>query len=256
MANRFYEAQKMYNNRDFTFNSLSGLNEAASPQSKINIKGNLDDFTISTLYRNYEHIAHNLKVYPTITIYPRGYKLKGGMGGFYNPDNNHIDMVDHYYLIRILSHEMRHAFQYIYFPDLFFATEYRNAREYLNCDIERDARGYSLDYCTAREYWEEAAFIRDEEEEYELVIQNKLSPKDIGLNELYFKLNPAVASSVPRDYHWKQYDNQDYDQPEVVYMKGSSIWGKLVGCFQMAVGCVVIIVISLIILGFLIEYLS
>lgn len=253
LTNRYYEAQDMYNNRDFVFNSLNGLNEAGSPQSKITIKGHLDDFTISTLYRNYEHIAHNLKVFPTITIYPRGHKFKGGMGGFYYSDNNHIDMVDHYYLITILSHEMRHAFQYIYFPDVFFATEYRSVREYLNCEIERDARAYSLDYCTAREYWEEAAYIREEEEEYDLVIQNKLSPSAVGLSESYFRLNPAVVSSVPRDYHWNQYYDQDYDQTEVVHREGNSIWDKLVGCFQMAAGCAVILFIALLILGFLIS---
>lgn len=248
LTNRFYEAQEMYNNSYFVFNNLNGLNEAGSPQSKITINGHLDDFTISTLYRNYEQVAHNLKVYPTITIYPRGTELNGGMGGFYNADNNHIDMVDHYYLIRILSHEMRHAFQYIYFPDLFFATEYRTVREYLNCDIERDARGYSLDYCIAREYWEEAEFIRGEEAEFELVIQNKLSPISIGLNESYFRLNPAVASSVPRDYHWEQeytyYTNEEYSN------SGNNRWSSIVFGFKALANLAIIIFIIMLILGY------
>jgi len=195
------------------FNDLDGLNGVGSAQSKITIKGNLDSLTINMLYRNYEHIARNLEVYPTVTIYPNGHKLNGGLGGFYYSNKNHIEMVGNDYLITVLAHEMRHAFQYIYFPDRFFATQYTSAREYLNCDIERDARGYSLDFCIAREYWEEANFISEEEEQIELVIQKKLSPKILGINERYFRSNPAVATSVPRDYHWEQ----RYTQEDIVH---------------------------------------
>lgn len=217
MANKFYEARDLSNSKDFRFNSLNGLNKVGIPQSKITIRGKLDGFTKSTLYKNYDLIAHNLKVYPTITIYPRGYKLAGGMAGFYHPESNHIDMVDDYYLVTILSHEMRHAFQYIYFPDLYFATSYKSAREYLDCKIERDARRYSLDYCTARKYFEEAAYIRAQEEEYELVIRKKLSPDSVGLNNNYFRLNPATTSSVSRAYHWNEDDSPvQYDYEEVI----------------------------------------
>jgi len=256
LSNRFYEAQDMFNNNDFTFSSLNGLNEVASAQYKITIEGNIDDFTKSTLFRNYDRIAENLKVYPTITIYPRGHKLNGGMGGFYNPTSNHIDMLDNYYLISILAHEMRHAFQYIYFPDLFFATEYRSAREYLNSYVERDARGYELDYCTAREYWEEAAYIREQEEQKELVIQGKLSPKALGISEVYFRLNPAQASSVPRDYHvQKNYtynSRQTYGQGEVVvYKKKKSLWRSFVDVLCTIVRWGVITIIFLFMLGLL-----
>ena len=49
----------MHNSRYFVFNNLNGLNEVGSAQSKITLNGHLDDFTISTLNENYEHIAHN-----------------------------------------------------------------------------------------------------------------------------------------------------------------------------------------------------
>jgi len=78
-------------------------------------------------------------VYPTVTIYERGAEFESGMSGFYYSENHHIDMVNHYYGISILADEMRHAFQYLYFPDVYFATAYRTVREYLDCKIEWDA---------------------------------------------------------------------------------------------------------------------
>jgi hypothetical protein len=110
----FIDAQQAKNNKLFRYNSLSGLNNKGSGQSKIKIVGQLDYFTKRTLFENYDIIAQNLKVFPTITIYPREYELKGGFGGFYHPDKNHIEVNDHFYLISKLAHEMRHAFQYIY----------------------------------------------------------------------------------------------------------------------------------------------
>ncbi|CKE81126.1 hypothetical protein [Bacillus paranthracis] len=171
---------------------------------KIQIVGQLDAFTIKTLYKNYDIIARNLKVYPTVKIYPRGYALDGGIGGFYHADRNHVYIVDHYYLISILSHEMRYAYQYIYFQDLYFNTTYSSAREYLNCEVERDAREYSIEFCLARGYREEAENCKVSEEQYELVIQNKLSPSEMGLSDGYFKRNPVKATVVSRDYHLSQ----------------------------------------------------
>ncbi|MGK4150030.1 hypothetical protein AB0Y17_22335 [Bacillus paranthracis] len=171
---------------------------------KIQIVGQLDAFTIKTLYKNYDIIARNLKVYPTVKIYPRGYALDGGIGGFYHADRNHVYIVDHYYLISILSHEMRYAYRYIYFQDLYFNTTYSSAREYLNCEVERDAREYSIEFCLARGYREEAEHCKVSEEQYELVIQNKLSPSEMGLSDGYFKRNPVKATVVSRDYHLSQ----------------------------------------------------
>ncbi|MGG5795901.1 hypothetical protein [Bacillus nitratireducens] len=202
MSNRFIELQKY--NASFKFNNLNGLNNAGNGHLKIQIVGQLDSFTIKTLYKNYDIIARNLKVYPTVKIYPRGYALEGGFGGFYHANKNHVDIVDHYYLISILSHEMRHAYQYIYFPDLYFNTNYSSAREYLNCEVEKDAREYSIDYCLARGYREEVEHCKVSEEQYELVIQNKLSPGEMGLSDGYFKRNPAKSTVVSRDYHLGQ----------------------------------------------------
>lgn len=202
MSNRFFELQKT--NRNFIYNSLNGLNDFGSGQSKIEIVGHLNQFTLKTLYESYDIIAQNLKVYPTIKIYPRGYEFEGGFGGFYHSSDNHINMIDHYCLISILSHEMRHAFQYVYFPDLYFSTGYNSARGYLDCNTERDAREYSLDYCLAMEYWEEAEYCKKNEEQNELVIQGKLPPSVIGLKDEYFRRNPWKASVVSRNYHFSQ----------------------------------------------------
>lgn len=72
---------------------MNGLNNVGSGQSKIQIIGQIDHFTKKTLHENYDVIAHNLKVYPTIKIYPRGYELEGGFGGFYHASSNHIDNI-------------------------------------------------------------------------------------------------------------------------------------------------------------------
>ncbi|MFJ5624824.1 hypothetical protein ACIQD3_19335 [Peribacillus loiseleuriae] len=246
MSNRFFDVQK--SNGNFRYNNFNGLNDIGSGQSKIQIIGQLDYFTKKTLYENYDIIANNLKVYPTINIYPRGYELEGGFGGFYHSSNNHIDMIDHYYLISILSHEMRHAFQYVYFPDLYFNTEYGSAREYLNCSIERDARGYSLDYCLEMEYWEEAEYCKKEEERNELIIQNKLPPSEVGLNDDYFRRNPSIASVVARTYH--------FDQNSIVGADTSSNLRPMRNDRDNKSGCATFLVIGfliIIILGFILE---
>lgn len=208
MSNLFVDAQQAKNNKSFRYNSLNGLNNKGIGESKIQIIGELDHFTKKTLFENYNVIAKNLKVYPTIKIYPRGYELNGGFGGFYYSDRNHIDLIDHFYLISILSHEMRHAFQYIYFPDLFFSDTYNSTRGYLDCGTERDARQYSIDYCFVMEYWEEVEYLKRDEEKIQLVIQNKLSPGVVRLNDDYFRRNPSKASTVPRTYHYDQNKNK------------------------------------------------
>lgn len=179
-----------------------------------------------------------MKVYPTIKIYPRGYQLQGGFGGFYYHDSNHIEIVDHFYLISSLAHEMRHAFQYIYFPDLFFNTEYSSAREYLDCSIERDARGYALDYCIARKYWEEAEYCRKLEEQIELIINNKLSPSVIGLSDDYFRRNPSKAIIVSRSYHYDQNSSRQVAVSSSSSQEASDI----------TLGCVIWLVIAYIVI--------
>ncbi|WP_216830577.1 hypothetical protein [Alkalihalobacterium elongatum] len=178
------------------------------------------------------------------------------MGGFYYADRNHIDMIDHYYLISILSHEMRHAFQYIYYPDLYYATEYGTAREYLDCYIERDARGYSLDYCVAREYWEEADFIREDEEQLELVIQKRLSAKSRGISERFFRLNPAEATTVSRDYHVQKSSTSNDPQTDggdkvVVFKKKKRIWSSLVDTVRRVVRLGLTLIVGLFLLSLL-----
>ncbi|WP_419393297.1 hypothetical protein [Cytobacillus praedii] len=194
---------------------------------------------MNTLYENYDVIAHNLKVYPTIKIYPRGYELEGGFRGVYHASSNHIDIIDHFYLISIISHEMRHAYQYIYFPDLFFNTDYSTACEYLDCSIERDARAYSIDYCLARQYWEEVEYLREDERQIELVAQNKLSPIVRGLDDRYFRQNPSIASIVASSYH--------SDQNASTEMNISSNSGEEKS--QIALGCIgLLVIVSIVII--------
>ena len=82
----------------------------------------------------------------------------------------------------------------------------------------------SFNRCGLFDAYEEAAYIRDYEEKIELVLQNRLSPGVLELSETYFSSNPVAAYSVPRNFHWQNYNqsyDQDYDpgyaQSEVVY---------------------------------------
>lgn len=238
MSNLFVDAQQAKNNKSFRYNNLNGLNNKGIGQSKIKIVGQLDNFTKKTLYENYDFIAYNLKVFPTITIYPRGRAFEGGFAGFYYSDRNHIEIVDHFYLISILAHEMRHAFQYIYIPDIYFNTTISSAREYLDCHIERDAREYAIDYCTVRKYWEEAEYLKKDEQEIEMVIRNQLSPSVKGLNDDYFRRNPSKPSLVPRNYHYIQKSRR-----EVAVSSNSSQEGT-----DTALGCLVLLVIAVIVI--------
>lgn len=216
MSNLFVEAQESHYYSEFQHNLLQGLNRRGRTSSKINVVGNIDTFTLKTIHSNYECIAENLKVYPTVTIYPRNYKLEGGFGGFYYADKNHIKIVDHFYIISMLAHEMRHAYQYIYFPDMYFNTSYQSVSGYLNCNVERDARAYAQDYCTIKEYWEEAKYCAQTERDFELVIQYKKLATEVGSDEQYFKHKPQKAWLVPRTYHLQQekvaYLNKEYKQ--------------------------------------------
>lgn len=185
--------------------SLQGMNKVAAAEEKIRFEGrSFDHFTIETLLHTYNTIAEHLKVYPTVTVYERGSVLAGGMSGFYYSNNHHIDIIDQYYAVSLLAHEMRHAFQHLYFPDLYFATNYRTAKDYLNSLVERDARKYALEFCLSRGYDEEVAHLREEEAQMNLVIQGKAAPSYIGLDERYFRKNPVQYQAVARNFHQEQ----------------------------------------------------
>jgi hypothetical protein len=201
MANLVHDSETAFNIGNIHYHDLMGLNSKGSARSKIRIQGTLDPFTTETLYKNYDLIASNLKVYPTIVIYGRDRHFEGGFTGFYNTENNHIQLIDNYYLISNLAHEMRHAYQYIYFPDLFYADEFNTTIGYLNANTERDARTYSFDYCATMNYTEEARYVSDNEEIIDLVIRGLKPPSVMNLDDAYFRSNPHISYTVSRDYH-------------------------------------------------------
>lgn len=203
LSNLFFELEQ----QKFRFNKFEGLNKKRNAKSQIKFVGEFDEFTISTVYENYEVISKNLQVYPSITIYDRSRQLDGGFSGFYHSSNHHIEMVDHYFIISILTHEMRHAFQYIYFPSLYYESEYSTARQYLDCKVERDAREYAIAYCEANGLHEEKQALVNEERQIELVIKKKLSPSAVGLDDQYFRENPQIAHSHNQEdgeYHYEE----------------------------------------------------
>lgn len=247
MLNRYQDCEISYKRKEFKFNPMKGLNLKGNAQSKITIRGKLDSFTVKTLYEHYDRIAHNLKVYPTVTIYGRDHVLDGQMGGFYHSERNWIEMSDSYNLISTLAHEMRHGFQYIYFPDLFFATTHHSVKAYLDCEIERDARGYELDYCTYNELWEEAEIVGHYEEQVDLFLQNRLTAAEVGCNEDYHRKNPFVGSAVPRNYHWN--NQQTYSTGNQRNEKASL---SVIGCIAKAFNLLAIL--SVLFIGLIILY--
>jgi hypothetical protein len=125
----------------------------------------------------------------------------------------------------------------IYIPDIFFNTAVSSTSEYFDCHIERDAREYVIDYCTVRKYWEEVEALKEDEEQIELIIRNKLSPRTKGMSDGYFRLNPTKPSIVPRNYHYGQSTKR-----EVAVSSSSS------QASDTALGCLVFVVIAIIVI--------
>ncbi|MFP7492951.1 hypothetical protein SFC66_04105 [Terribacillus saccharophilus] len=239
MSNLFFNAQQAANNKSFRYNKMDGLNKKGNARSKIHVVGQIDNFTLRTLYENYDVIAQNLKVYPTIKIHPRGSTLEGNFSGLYHASDNHIDIIDNYYIISIVAHEMRHAYQYIYFPDLYFNSAYNSAQGYLDCDVERDAREYARDYCTARGYREELEHLIEDEKQIESIINNKVSPAERGLSNEYFRANPTVAYTVPRNYHLNRQEYEvDSSKPVMTRVKRKIRWWRAIGNILVVVAIV------------------
>jgi|GEM_PF-4129484 len=187
-------------------NDMNGINRPGYAKERIRFLGPVDPFTKETLYENYEIIAENLKVYPTVVVYPRGTKLPGGHSGFYSSSLHEIQIVDAYYLISTLAHEMRHAYQYIYLPDLFFGDRITNAKEYYRARIEIDARQYERHYCIYREYFDEYESCEYSESQIKLFLTGKITAQDIGVDDDYYRQNPQYPKAVSRNYQ-EEYQN-------------------------------------------------
>lgn len=185
-------------------NDMNGINRPGYAKEKFRFLGPVDPFTEKTLYENYEIIAENLKVYPKVVVYPRGTKLPGGHRGFYSSSLHEIQIIDAYYLISTLAHEMRHAYQYIYLPDLFFADRITSAKEYYQARIELDARQYERQYCIYREYFDEYESCEYSESQIKLFLTGKITAQDIGVDDHYYLQNPQYPKVVSRNYHEDQ----------------------------------------------------
>lgn len=185
-------------------NDMNGINRPGHAKEKIRFLRPVDPFTKETLYENYDIIAENLKVYPTVIVYPRGTKLSGGHWGFYIESSHEIEIVDTDCLISMLAHEMRHAYQYIYFPDLFFGEQITSAEEYIQARTELDARQYGRDYCIYRKYFDEYEILEYNESQFKLFLAGKITAEDIGVDEYYYQKNPVYPEKVSRNYHNEQ----------------------------------------------------
>lgn len=219
-TNYSYHYQSNYtykNKKQFDYNALNGLNNAGRAQEKIIFSGHVDPFTRKTLYENYDLIASELKVYPTVNILPRHATLPGNMGGFYFSDSHSIEIIDTYYLVSILAHEMRHAFQYVYMTKQFFESSYTDVYGYLDCWIERDARQYAIDYCNKQKYFEEVESLQEYEQQISLCLRKSLSPAALNLDESYFRQN--IRQRIDIDDYIPAHTNQELstNYPDEVY---------------------------------------
>ncbi|MEH7306880.1 hypothetical protein [Neobacillus drentensis] len=102
-----------------------------------------------------------------------------------------------------------------------------------------------LDYCIAREYWEEAEIIKKNEEQMELVIQKKLAPSVVGLNDDYFRRNPSKASIVSRSYHLDQNSSTEMRATSETKQETSDI----------AIGCVTLIAIAAVVILIMYKFI-
>lgn len=195
MSNLFYELE----NHSFKLRKLQGLNKKKKAKSCIQFAGSFDPFTIKTIYEHYEIIARNLKVYPTVTVYAEHYELDGGFSGLYNSNRHHIDMKAEYYVVSTLAHEMRHAFQFVYFPGLYDQESPSNAREYLASKVEQDAREYAWDFCYANQLMEEYNALIEHERTIQSVIQGRMKASSIGLSDSYFRKAHARQEAAEAD---------------------------------------------------------
>lgn len=161
----------------------------------------VDHFTKETLYENYAILAKELNVRPKVIIHKRGTILSDDCIGFYNYKSGEIEIVDTYYLISVLAHEMRHVYQHIHKPQFFYNTRITNLYEYISSPIEVDARKFAIDYCKRRKYNEEMNYLINEENNYKLFLNGHLSAAAVGLGEDRYETNPLdlqvlVESSI------------------------------------------------------------
>lgn len=164
-------------------------------QPDITYLGEVDPFTKETLVENYNILSAKLKVSPKVIVHPRGKNLESYFAGFYH-SNGVIEVVDDYLLISCLAHEMRHTYQHQYRPEMYFNTYITNAKQYINCEIERDARKFSMNYCKERGYLEELEYLKEHERNYNLFIKGFYTAAAVNLDDEYFKRNPTYPQKI------------------------------------------------------------
>lgn len=200
----------------FIHKELGGTNKVGSGSINIQFHGDISDFTKKTLIENYDIIANNLLVYPLVKVYPEGKKLPWNTQGRYYSDVHLIELECSWYTINTLAREMRHAYQYVYFPDMYFADQITNAKEYVSANTEKDARQYAIDYCDYRgkPYFEERDHLIVKERDYKLFLDGHLSAYYVGLDDESFKENPRYAQEVLRDYHERKWFSSNSTKKE------------------------------------------
>ncbi len=173
----------------------------------------LDPFTIETLIENYELISKDLDVIPKVIVHKRGTHLPGGVGGHFDSTTNTVELVDNYYLISGLAHEMRHAYQFKYRSEIFFNTHITTAKEYIQSPIEKDARNYARNYCEQRRYFEELDILNYQEKQFELFVKGALTATAVGLDDDYFRKNPIYPQGhMNEDKHCQYQETFRHNQ--------------------------------------------
>lgn len=190
MTNLFLEFRK----KRFPHRALNGFNGRRGASFVVTFKGIFTEKEKREVHEHYERLSENLKVYPSVTVQKEDFN--NGFGGFYDAGNHHIMMQYDNHCASTLAHEMRHAFQHIYYRTEFYLTEFATAEEYLAAFNERDARKYARDYCEAIGLQEELRFWQEMERLYEKVIRGEMRPEEVNLDRTYFIEHPVEAQIV------------------------------------------------------------
>lgn len=193
MTNLFLEFRK----KRFPHRVLNGFNGRRGASFVVTFKGIFTEKEKREVHEHYERLSENLKVYPSVTVQKEGFN--NGFGGFYDAEHHHITMHYDHYCASTLAHEMRHAFQHIYYRTEFYLTEFSTAEEYLAAFNERDARKYARDYCEAIGLQEEYRFWQEMERLYEKVIRGEMRPEEVNLDRTYF-INHPVEAQIVEDF--------------------------------------------------------
>ena len=160
-------------------------------QPKITYIDAVEESTKQLVIEHYNELSKTLNVTPKLIVHPVGKKLKQLFHAFYH-SHNVIEVVNDDHIIATLAHEMRHVYQAKHKQKLYFQTHITNAKEYVESDVEKDARSFARSYCEGKGLRGEVANLKMQEMRLQAFLNGQCSAKDAGIDESFLRLNPTI----------------------------------------------------------------